>query len=81
MNNSKYRLESAKRNRRKYNKEYYAKSQGRRNSKTRWTVGDLIIVKEHIISDSEIAALLGRSVKAVELARYNIKKGKYNGIF
>lgn len=77
---SKYRYESAKISRKKYNKEYYAKTQHARNSNTFWTVGELIIVKEHLVSDTEIANLLGRSVAAVQTARHNIKKGKYNGI-
>ena len=81
MNESKYRYQSAKISRRKYNKKYYAKSRGRKNANTYWTVGELIIVKEHLVSDSEIAELLGRSVAAEQSARYNIKKGKYNGIF
>ena len=81
MNKSKYRYDSAKISRRKYNKKYYAKSRGRRNSNTWWTIGELIIVKEHLVCDSEIAELLGRSVAAVQTARHNIKKGKYNGIF
>ena len=77
MNKSKYRYESAKINRRKYNKKYYAKTQGARNSNTYWTVGELIIVKEHLVSDNELAALLGRSVAAIQTARHNVKKGKY----
>lgn len=81
MNKSKYRYESAKKQRRKYNKDYYARTQNARNSNTFWTVEELIIVKEHLVSDTEIANLLGRSVAAVQTARHNIKKGKYNGIF
>ena len=80
MNKSKYRYESAKIRRRKYNKKYYARTQGARNSNTPWTTDELIIVKEHVKLDHEIAAILGRSVAAVQTARYNIKKGKYNGI-
>ena len=80
MNKSKYRYESAKKQRRKYNKQYYAKTKGARNSHTSWTTGELIIVKNHVKPDHEIAAVLGRSVAAVQTSKYNIKKGKYNGI-
>lgn len=81
MNKSKYRYESAKISRRKYNKEYYSRTQGARNSNSFWTIGELMIVKDHLVSDTEIANLLGRSVAAVQTARHNIKKGKYNDIF
>lgn len=78
MNKSKYRYESAKLYRHKYNEQYYAKSAYARNHKQPWTKENLIAVKNHEITDQELSKMLGRSVRAIQVVRNSIKKGKYN---
>lgn len=78
MTNSKYRYESARLYRREYNEQYYAKTAYARNHRQPWTKEDLIAVKNHDIPDQELSKKLGRSVRAIQVVRNSIKKGKYN---
>lgn len=78
MTKSKYRYESARLYRRKYNEQYYAKTAHARNHKQPWTKEDLIAVKNHEMTDQELSKNLGRSVRAIQVVRHSIKKGKYN---
>ena len=78
MIGSKYRYESARLYRRKYNEKYYARTAYARNHKQPWTKEDLIAVKNHEISDNELSKKLGRSVRTIQVVRNSIKKGKYN---
>lgn len=54
---------------RKQNLKYYGRTTNAINSRQRWTVRELDIVMEHSMTDREISALIGRSVKAIQLLR------------
>jgi len=51
------------------NSRYYKRTEDAPNKKLRWTLGEInmILKKEH--SDMELSALLGRSVKAIQIKR------------
>lgn len=59
---------------RRYNKEYYAKTSYAEMHHQRWTEEETAQVMQHEKTDTELAADLKRSVKAIQLQRMRIKK-------
>lgn len=55
------------------NLRYYRKTQGARNSNTRWTKEEIEMILEHSITDNELSELLGRSVRAIQVKRSKSK--------
>lgn len=59
---------------RRYNKEYYGRTAYAEMHHQRWTEEETEKVMQHKKPDRELAADLGRSVKAIQLQRMRIKK-------
>ena len=73
---SKYRYESNKIARREYNKKYYAKTRDARYSGLPWLSWEIDIIMSHDVSDTELSAVLYRSVKAIQVKRSKILKAR-----
>lgn len=56
---------------REWKRRYYGKTQYAPNHKKRWSDDDIEIIMKHELTDHEISAILGRSVKAIQLKRHN----------
>ena len=55
-------------------KRYYKRSELTAfNKKQIWTINDCILVMQHIYSDNQLATLIGRSVKAIQIQRVRLK--------
>ncbi len=61
-----------KENRRKYNKQYYART--RKYQYSNWTEEMDRLVLEHKITDTEISKLISKSVMAIQVRRWRLKK-------
>lgn len=73
MTSSEYRkLHPDKRNAER--KRYYAKTSYSVNHNNPWTDEEVDIILKHEMTDMEISEKIGRSVQAIQLKRYNIKK-------
>lgn len=59
-------------NRSKYNKKYYART--RKYNYSKWTEEMDKIVLEHKITDTEISKLISKSVMAIQVRRWRLKK-------
>lgn len=58
-------------------RKYYRKTAFAANSRQRWTLKEIEMVLEHRVSDSELAAEIGRSVQAIQLVRH--RHGEVDG--
>ncbi len=59
----------------RHKKKYYKKhSIYDHCSNRRYTARESIIVRDHAIPDIDIAKMLGRSLIAIQIKRYNMKK-------
>jgi len=50
-------------------RRYYAKTQNAENRNQPWTIEEIDMVMEHKITDSELSAVIGRSVGAIQNMR------------
>ena len=51
-------------------KRYYQKFQGAYNHRQRWTNSHINLALAHVIPDSELSELIGRSLAAIQKARW-----------
>ena len=58
-------------------RRYYGKTQNARNSRKAWTKEEISLVMEHQMNDSKLAALIGRSIGAIQQKRFEEKKKRY----
>jgi hypothetical protein len=59
-----------------FNKKYYAKSaKNSFKSKSRFSSNELLLIWQHGVTDTELSKSIGRSVKAIQIARSRIKSG------
>lgn len=68
---SKYKYESAKNARARYNKKYYGKSANKYESRP-WTIKEMNEIIDHKKTDTELSKELKRSVGAIQKKRYYI---------
>lgn len=69
-------IEKWKKTRYKQNKRYYSKTAYNVNHRKKWTDEEIKLVLEHVISDTELSRLIGRSVGAIQKKRYKMKEEK-----
>lgn len=64
-----------KKHRKDYNKRYYARTSGSaHNSREQWTEKEIKMILAREVSDTELAKVLGRSVRAIQVQRCKLKK-------
>ena len=70
-------MSQTKEQRQAANLEYYAKSRTwANNSNCRLLEKELLLIWKHLIPDTKLSFLLGRSVQAIQIARHKMKYGK-----
>lgn len=70
MKKNSYRdMEKFKNTIRRQQKRYYDKTKDAKNTGNYWSKRDIKLVMEHKMTDTELSALLGRSVKAIQIKR------------
>ena len=55
-------------------RRYYGKTSNAKNSRKPWTEDEIDLIIEHNKTDTELAGILGRSVRAIQAKRPNVKK-------
>ena len=58
-----------------YNKRYYNKTAYAINHKMRWNDGEIEMVMERKYTDTQLAKILGRSVRAIQGMRFKVNAG------
>ncbi len=56
-----------------YNRMYYAKTEDAINKNMLWTQEEIEAILAHEVSDTELSAQLGRSVKSIQVKRSKLK--------
>ena len=56
------------------NRRYYKKTENAPNKGMLWTDGDIVMILERKHSDTELSAMIGRSVRAIQMKRSKLKK-------
>ena len=64
--------------RERYKTRYRARTGSNRYKLREWTKEELRMVQAHEIPDRELSEKINRSVSAIQVARYRLKKGVYN---
>lgn len=67
--------EAFKRAKKNYNRRYYARTTDAKRRYARYTDAEEKLILAHVVSDTELSKIIGRSVRAIQVRRSVLVKG------
>lgn len=68
-------LDKWRKTKRLQQRRYHQKTANAPNSRQPYTVDEIEMILRHDIPDSELSSRIGRSVRAIQAKRHNLRKG------